>query len=390
VKRVLVSSLNGVYETDNQQYVMLDGSSANHLSLACGFDSTYRSEGLCAFIEKWASDLAYEKLSALLGEHVGSPVLCGVGIKKYLMRKALAISEKWSSGADGGDIGIAVSESVGLYDRDRGEVIVMMDDVGVKAQKPHKKIARDKDDSKRIETTVALVGMSEETGKPATGMPAAPSGTVNDAGTGEKTDAEKPIPYVVLTEGISADGAVAYPIGNAISDTVKRLYYGDSPVRPLPVVAITDGARSIRLTLEAVFGAGVCIILDWYHLQLKVKNLMSMIAPDKTLKELYVRELQAFLWQGKTQRALECLTGLPKVKNAEKLEELVTYLKKHQTEIIDYEKRKQAGKTIGSGRCEKANDIVVAHRQKKKGTAWSRQGSKSLAIITVNRLNKAA
>jgi hypothetical protein len=55
-------------------------------------------------------------------------------------------------------------------------------------------------------------------------------------------------------------------------------------------------------------------------------------------------------------------------KNQQKLEELKTYLNKQESEIIDYELRQKAGKSIGSGRMEKAVDIVVGHRQKRKGT----------------------
>jgi hypothetical protein len=50
--------------------------------------------------------------------------------------------------------------------------------------------------------------------------------------------------------------------------------------------------------------------------------------------------------------------------------------------------RQAANKTIGSGRVEKANDLVVAHRQKKKGMAWSKAGSSALAIIRINRINQ--
>ena len=49
-------------------------------------------------------------------------------------------------------------------------------------------------------------------------------------------------------------------------------------------------------------------------------------------------------------------------KNAEKLTALITYLEKHQPEIIDYERRQRAGKIIGSGRMEKGVD-QVANRQ---------------------------
>ncbi len=68
-------------------------------------------------------------------------------------------------------------------------------------------------------------------------------------------------------------------------------------------------------------------------------------------------------------------------------EELKTYFKKHESEIIDYERRPKAGKSIGSGRVEKAVDLVIGHRQKRKGMSWSSLGSKALAILKVVELN---
>ncbi|MGK7912065.1 MAG: hypothetical protein AB4050_11390 [Synechococcus sp.] len=65
----------------------------------------------------------------------------------------------------------------------------------------------------------------------------------------------------------------------------------------------------------------------------------------------------------------------------------MSYLRKHQTEIIDYRRRQKAGKTIGSGRMEKGVDLVVGHRQKKKGMSWSQAGSHALAILKIEELN---
>lgn len=42
---------------------------------------------------------------------------------------------------------------------------------------------------------------------------------------------------------------------------------------PLNIVAITDGARAIRNRLLAIFGSGVIVILDWYHLCKKLRQL---------------------------------------------------------------------------------------------------------------------
>lgn len=68
-------------------------------------------------------------------------------------------------------------------------------------------------------------------------------------------------------------------------------------------------------------------------------------------------------------------------RNQSKLLELIAYLEKHQLEIINYELRAALGKTIGSSRVEKGVDLVVGHRQKKKGMSWRTLGSKALAIL---------
>ena len=46
-------------------------------------------------------------------------------------------------------------------------------------------------------------------------------------------------------------------------------------------------------------------------------------------------------------------------RNTDKLQSLIGYLQKHEAEIINYERRKKAGKTIGSGRAEKGIDRRV-------------------------------
>ncbi|MBK8184646.1 MAG: hypothetical protein IPK63_17950 [Candidatus Competibacteraceae bacterium] len=54
-------------------------------------------------------------------------------------------------------------------------------------------------------------------------------------------------------------------------------------------MAITDGAQVIRQHLYAVFGATLVILLDWYHLGKKVRDLMSMIARNNDEKILHLK-----------------------------------------------------------------------------------------------------
>lgn len=311
------------------------------------------SSKLGDFIEEWSDALSYHKVSTLLAQLSGGQVMSASGVQSYLERKAETISREWVSRSQTQIKTIAVLSEVAIYEENSPEVILMMDDVGVKAQKPHKKIERKADDAKRLDTTVVLLQDSKQT-------------------------------YQYATKGINKKGETIYGIQEAIIDKVCT--YHDLE-KPIPIVAITDGARSIRLVLESIFGLWVCIILDWYHLQLKVKNLMSMIACNKEDKIVYINELKSLLWVGNTAEAIIYIDNMSRVKNAQKQKELRDYLQKHQSEIINYGLRQACNKTIGSGRAEKANDLVVAHRQKKKGMAWSPTGSSSLAIIKINRIN---
>jgi hypothetical protein len=77
------------------------------------------------------------------------------------------------------------------------------------------------------------------------------------------------------------------------------------------------------------------------------------------------------------------------VKNTLKQEELIEYLRKHQTEIINYKKQKEVEKTIGSGRAEKGVDMIVAYRQKNKPIAWSEKGRYALSTLRAEALNLA-
>lgn len=176
--------------------------------------------------------------------------------------------------------------------------------------------------------------------------------------------------------------------GLSLEDLVRvRLseYYGGFS---LPIVAITDGARTIRLRLWSLFGLGVMIILDWYHLQKKVWQYLSRLGLDKESKGIHGNALCSLLWKGDVLDGLTYLEKRIDTKKQEILNEFCAYLEKHKAEICNYEQRQAAGKTIGSGRGEKANDQLVANRQKKKAMSWSKTGSHALTILQTLQINE--
>ncbi len=74
---------------------------------------------------------------------------------------------------------------------------------------------------------------------------------------------------------------------------------------------------------------------------------MSMIARSKPEKIEHLEFLLYHLWHGQTQEVLDYLNNNVEAKNEEKLQELIGYIEKHREEIIDYDRRKKAGKEIG-------------------------------------------
>jgi len=68
--------------------------------------------------------------------------------------------------------------------------------------------------------------------------------------------------------------------------------------------------------------------------------------------------------------------------------EIADLFRKTPMEIINYERRTQIGKSIGSGRVEKAVDQVIGQRQKHKGKSWRPQGSRALGLLKVLELNR--
>ena len=78
----------------------------------------------------------------------------------------------------------------------------------------------------------------------------------------------------------------------------------------------------------------------------------------------------------------------PQAKNETALEALIGYLDQRRTFIPDDAQRRRERRYIGSGQEEKANDLIVARRQKRKGMHWSLDTSASLAALQTLMLNQ--
>jgi len=351
------------------QNYLRDGKSISYFDLTGQMKHRYVSDRLQELSGYYSNRMSYEEVAKLVERVTGEALLSDQTIWQIVRDKAIEASETLKEEVERvleSELELPeVNPQVDIYDESLNEILMFEDGIQVKEQK-EKRVRQGQKESEGAEPQI------ESTQKPRV-----------------STD-------VILLQRSSGNFEyLSAPIDETGNDLVSlaqvvqtRLIvdYGKETT-PLNLVAISDGAKTIRLRLLDIFGIGVTLILDWYHLSKKLRNLMSMIARNKEEKSLHLRELFRLLWRGQVQPAVDYLQHQVQPKNAGTLVELVGYLQKHESEIIDYERRKQVGKPIGSGRVEKAVDQVIGHRQKQKGSSWRSLGSKALAILKILELN---
>lgn len=134
------------------------------------------------------------------------------------------------------------------------------------------------------------------------------------------------------------------------------------------VLLLADAARWIRsfFTTLAALHSHSQMIVDWFHLRKRVGALASMICAGRKAKAALLRPVLRHLWQGQVDQAIAVLEAYrSQARNAERLDELLVYLRERQPYIPNYRERRRERAYIGSGHVEKANDLIVAKRQKR-------------------------
>jgi hypothetical protein len=347
-----IKTLHGTFVFAEQRLLWADGSDSRYLAATL---QEAESVGLQEFGVYFCNRLSFHEVAALLERVSGVPLVCEQTLWNWVQARAALRDARLAQ-----DLTACqalsfpeLADTVDLYAAEAEEVLILTDGIGVKAQKP----------------------------------------TRQKAGTPACTKLDKRHDtHVLLLE--RPDGRFEYLAGSidgkislvATADAALRRTWGQRAT-PLPVVALSDGARKIRQDLTELLGCCVTVILDWYHLAKRVYEHLSMCAHSRTEREDWQRQVLGCLWQGRVAEALSFLSALS-VRNLKVLGELVGYLQKHATEIIDYARRAAVGKPIGSGRMEKAVDQVIGMRQKKKGMSWTEQGSRALAVLKIAELNR--
>jgi hypothetical protein len=149
---------------------------------------------------------------------------------------------------------------------------------------------------------------------------------------------------------------------------------------------LTDGQKTLQGAILRAFSwwGKVQLILDWYHLEEKCKEVLSLAMKGRELRNAALQEVRRLLWHGLTDRAIQFLHQLDPetIKRPEARDQLIASLERNKPYIPCYAVRQALGLRNSSNRGEKANDLVVAQRQKHNGMSWSPEGSVGLAAVT--------
>ncbi len=156
------------------------------------------------------------------------------------------------------------------------------------------------------------------------------------------------------------------------------------------LLLIADGARWIRCFFQERL-AGVAaktMVLDWDHLARTCTERCGTICRTREEKQRLARRLVRRLWAGKVEAAVNVLERYRRqAKDEAALDGLIAYLQTRAEWIPNYRQRRREQQYIGSGQVEKANDLLVARRQKQRGMQWSEATSDGLAALRTLLLN---
>ena len=219
-------------------------------------------------------------------------------------------------------------------------VYVSIDDIGVKRQKDHRKDGSVRS-TKHVENTVAHIQYGENT-------------------------------YVLSAIGMR----------NALKSVLAFLLLNN--LLQYELLFLTDGAKDIKSHIEAVFAFhSHAVILDWYHLKKKCMEYLSMSVKGKEQRNAVLEKLLRYLWVGDVKTASEYLGGLKPsvIKNQKWIQELISYFERKGKAITCYAVRAKLNLRNSSNPVEKANDLLIAQRQKHNGMSWTPHGSGALAAV---------
>ena len=156
------------------------------------------------------------------------------------------------------------------------------------------------------------------------------------------------------------------------------------------LLVVADGASWIRTFYRDSLAdlPGAELLLDWQHLAKKCRDLARAMCPDPAARLVLLRRVFRWLWAGDVTRACGVLArARPHAADLTAVDALTAYLQARAEWIPNYRLRRRQRRYIGNGLGEKANDRIVARRQKRKGMQWSVATADALAALCTLLLN---
>jgi hypothetical protein len=219
-------------------------SGGDYFSKSGQFEKGLESAEVRSWIELEIQNKSYEQVSQTLKKVTGTRLYSS----NHISEKVKAYAEESTINMIKSYGGLQLSLPFGatdidLYDSKSDEILLFDDAIGVNRQKEERKKGYVKK-LKRVQTDVIEV---------------------------QKVNGD----FEYITAGY---GVIGWTIETALCCWMC-VTYGN---KRLPLVAITDGAKDIRLRLWRVFGGQVTIILDWYHLNKKVVAVIFSVRSHKS------------------------------------------------------------------------------------------------------------
>ena len=152
-----------------------------------------------------------------------------------------------------------------------------------------------------------------------------------------------------------------------------------------------DGQRSLQDAILTFFRwhRAVSLILDWFHVVKKFKELLSMAMRGRELRNAQAKALLRMLWYGMVDEAIAHLRSIDssQIKDQKQIELLIGYLERNRSWIPNYALRRQLDLGNSSNPAERTNNLLASQRQKKNGMSWSTAGSQALSALACVVLN---
>jgi len=272
---VKIKGLHGSFKFKEQWFTTEQGENQSYFDLSGQFQAGHQSEGLKELVTYYSNRLSYTEVSQLVERISGEKLLSDQKIEQLVINKAAEVSQeiakKVKESLSTGTMP-AVNTQVAIYEAGVKEVLLFEDGIQVKEQKENREKTQEK-----------------ETG--------------SDKPEKDDDSRHRVNHHVVIVEKKEGDFEYITELSEGSVTLVEAVQsqliveYGQKPqAEALNIVAITDGASNIRLHMVAIFGVIITIILDWYHLDKKVRQLFSMIARNKTEEEHHIQVVQGQLW----------------------------------------------------------------------------------------------